>query len=320
MAILPDIVVATSIPPKIVRHDNGREVGEDYQRRCIASWIDAGFRILSLNAPDEIADLAKRHPAVRFIATERDARAISGRKLPLVADMLAALAQQPEPVKGIINADIWLEPGKNWRAAIGAGVHDAIVVAHRIDMAALLGGASTAGDAEAYRGGYDLCFFKDGSGLENDDRPFAMGLPWWDYWLPIAFMLRGRNVRPLDEPFAFHLRHPTRYDTFTLLGREFAEFVVSAVDTNPGSMTPDLVPVADICRGLAKTAKPALRRSRISSFWTRAIVGTHDLPLLWRLAEKQRRHDAMLYELAKACTFAISRTLLESNIQPSRRG
>jgi hypothetical protein len=305
MGILPDIVVATSIPPKIVRHDDGREVGQDYQRRCIASWMDAGFRVLSLNAPDEIADLALRHPAVRFIATERDARKVSGRKLPLIIDMLAALARQPEPVKGIINADIWLEPGKNWRAAIGAGVHDAIVVAHRIDVGSLSGGTPAAGDAEAYRHGYDLCFFEDGSALESDNRIFAMGLPWWDYWLPIAFMLRGQRVRLLDKPFAFHLRHPTRYDTLMLwLGKKFAEFVVSAVDADPGSVTPDLVPVVKICRGLART-RPALRRSRAWSVWTRAIEGTHTLPLLWRLAERQRRRHDVLYQLAKSCTFAI---------------
>ena len=37
--------------------------------------------------------------------------------------------------------------------------------------------------------------------------PFAMGLAWWDYWLPAALSLKGRQVLTLDRPTVAHLIH-----------------------------------------------------------------------------------------------------------------
>src|SRR3954463_9494142 len=78
------IVVATSFPPKTVRANAGRRI-EDYDRLCVQSWIACGFRIISLNAPDEIPALAARYPEVVFIPTERNASSVFGRKTPFIA-------------------------------------------------------------------------------------------------------------------------------------------------------------------------------------------------------------------------------------------
>ena len=55
------IVVATSFPPKLLRTNAGRPM-QDYDRLCVQSWIACGFKIISLNAPDEIPALASRYP------------------------------------------------------------------------------------------------------------------------------------------------------------------------------------------------------------------------------------------------------------------
>ena len=63
---------------------------------CIELWIAAGFRVLSVNFPQEIPRLSPRYPQVHFIAANRDASAILGRKTPLLVDILKVLAEQNE--------------------------------------------------------------------------------------------------------------------------------------------------------------------------------------------------------------------------------
>jgi hypothetical protein len=78
----PGIAVATSIPPSILRKNGGEVIEDAYQSLCIQSWIDNGFRVLSVNDGAEIADLAARYPQVEFVATDRNAGAWTGRKTP----------------------------------------------------------------------------------------------------------------------------------------------------------------------------------------------------------------------------------------------
>src|SRR4051812_19506683 len=105
-----DIVIATSIPPKLSRINDGRPFGEDYQDLCIRSWRQCGFRILSVNHPGEIEVLSPRYPEVSFVPVHRDAREMSGRQTPYIADLLSALADRAEAVAGIANSDILFEP------------------------------------------------------------------------------------------------------------------------------------------------------------------------------------------------------------------
>jgi hypothetical protein len=171
-----DIVVATSIPPEISRRDAGREVGRHYQTECVRSWIASGFRVLSLNQPEEIPELSDRHPGVRFIPISRDASWLSGRKNPLIADLLTALASQPEPIVGIINSDILLEAPERWRPIIGADIVNSVVMGHRCDIESR---SSVVGPR--FTRGFDYFFFERnaiGDILEGAPA-FALGLPWW---------------------------------------------------------------------------------------------------------------------------------------------
>ena len=43
------ITIYTSIAPTIRRVVQGEEIGPAYQKACIDSWKEAGFRIVSLN-------------------------------------------------------------------------------------------------------------------------------------------------------------------------------------------------------------------------------------------------------------------------------
>src|SRR5882762_5865582 len=190
------IVVATSIPPNVVRRENGCEVGQAYQRYCVDSWIGTGFRVISLNFTDEVPQLVQQYPMVHFISINRDASAILGRRTPLLSDLLQVLSEQSEETVGIINADIFLER-KNWADVIESAVDGGIAVAHRTDVNSF-GGS----DPALYHHGYDLFFLKRKDIPTDFTRPFAMGLPWWDYCLPITFSMRGLQVNVITSPVA----------------------------------------------------------------------------------------------------------------------
>src|ERR1700733_6230934 len=134
MSAAQEVAIATSIPPKMTRLQNGEDIGERYQADCVASWIEAGFKVYSVNAPEEIPALAGRFPQVEFMPTDRDARAVAGRKMPFIDDLLLALARQDRLIVGIVNADICLETGRDWIGPIAGAVASNVLMGPRVDV------------------------------------------------------------------------------------------------------------------------------------------------------------------------------------------
>src|SRR5215470_10878419 len=126
------IAVATSFPPQLVRMNVGRRM-EDYDRLCVRSWLECGFRVLAINDGDEIPPLKARYPDVEFVPAPRNAKPIWGRSTPYIADILAVLAQQPEPVLGIINSDLLFEPVLAWQQLRGVVPKKTLVTGQRYD-------------------------------------------------------------------------------------------------------------------------------------------------------------------------------------------
>ena len=245
------IAVATSIPPVLARRNAGRAVDAEYQRLCIRSWIECGFRVLSVNHRDEIPALAGQYPEVSFVATERDASAISGRRMPYIADLLGAVIETGESVVGIINSDLVFEPSVAWRDGLTRAVEDAVVTGQRHDATSLFEGTF-----RKYYGGFDYFFFdiKAARDLLETAMPFAMGLAWWDYWLPAALSLTGRQVLTLERPTVAHLIHkePQLDDSWRELAIRFAAFVVQEAAKHRGPLPAAINAVLPICRALSQ--------------------------------------------------------------------
>jgi tetratricopeptide (TPR) repeat protein len=244
------IAVATSIPPRLVRQNAGRSIGDEYQELCIRSWIESGFRILSVNDQEEISNLAARYPDVDFVATDRNASTWSGRKNPYIADMLLALKGASEPVLGIINSDLIFEPSSAWRTHLPSLVGQAIVVGQRCNATSLLRGAF-----QRYPFGFD-CFFFDkfvaGKALETA-MPFAMGLPWWDYWLPCVAAFNNRRILVVDRPSIVHLDHKPFYSYASMseFAHVFADFVIEGFESASHPLPELISTIIPVCREIA---------------------------------------------------------------------
>ena len=250
------VVVATSIPPSLVRRNAGHAIDNAYQRLCLNSWLDCGFRVISVNHTDEIADLARAYPEVSFVPATGDASAVSGRRTPYVADLLRTLIQAPEAVSGIINSDLVFEPSTAWRTWLPSTVGDAVITGQRHDATSMLDGTF-----RKYYWGFDFFFFdrKGAQDLLETAAPFAMGLPWWDYWLPAALSLKGRQVLTLDRPTVAHLIHkePSLDDGWRQLAMNFATFIVEEAAKFRAPLPHGVSDVLPLCRALAQM--PELR-------------------------------------------------------------
>jgi len=208
------VTIATSIAP----------FGLDKQKDSIASWLDAGFEVVSINAADELTLLAKEFPRVRFIESTRDARVRHGKPLIYISDVLQVLAETGAEVCGIVNADI------SFKVANPAGFHrfiadaaaGAFIYGARVDINSM---ADLNG--KEYENGFDFFFFD--RKIINLYKPavFCFGAPWWDYWFPLTAFMKGLPVKRLVSPVAFHLIHGDRWrnEDFEEYGLELFKYL-----------------------------------------------------------------------------------------------
>jgi hypothetical protein len=267
MSSSAEIALVTSIPPRMTREQQGRNIGEQYQADCVASWVAAGFKVLSVNVRAEIPALAQRFPAVEFVPVDRDAASVAGRPTPLIDDLLLTLARQPQDIVGIINADLCMETGRDWIQPIKNSVASTILIGHRLDLihwSTVPGELVASGDP--YDEGFDLFFFEKsaiaqcltGAGAE---RYFSLGMPWWDFWLPTALALQGYRVAKMEEPLAGHLVHPIKYDPaiWEYMGSQFIDYVRHHVRDDTAARVPELAPMIERVHLLGRRAEEEIR-------------------------------------------------------------
>ena len=214
------ITIATSIAPK----------GIEKQQRAVASWQGLGFRVVSLNTPAEIAALESHFPQIEFVAVHRHGKQLAGKPYVFLDDVLGYLRDASgSHICGIVNSDIILRApcdlvDRLWREA-----KNTLVYGSRIDVRA-------AEDVEGslYHRGFDFFFFDRAIIGRLPKTNFMLGVPWWDYWVPIGFQLAGVQIKRLDSRIAYHVWHSTNYSTAVLVkfGREFMGHCTSAPFTS----------------------------------------------------------------------------------------
>lgn len=221
------MILATSLVP-------GRD--ENLQRTNVESWKAAGFEVVSVNGAAEAEELKSTYTDVRIVIAEKTAERVAGKPVPHIHDLLKALregcTEQNLPLEqcivGIINADIYLRAVPALAEILRAQTPGALVLGPRVDVsdASVFSSYSPTGD-ETYSVGYDY-FVMSGELLDDfAESPFAMGMPFWDYWLPLVALLNGRTLRSLNAPVALHVHHDTEWDdTIYLFFHSLVAYVI----------------------------------------------------------------------------------------------
>jgi hypothetical protein len=153
-----------------------------------------------------------------------------------------------------MNSDIMFEPAPAWHDLEQLVAQKCVVTGQRCDTKSLAGGA-----LHRYFPGFDYFFFDKPAAedLASDTHPFSIGLPWWDYWLPITLKMRGYEIRCVARPATLHLAHEfgaaTRSTAWRRFAVEFARAVLSESESSRGP-PPQWEDLISLCRELAQAA------------------------------------------------------------------
>lgn len=180
--------------------------GVEAQLEKLKTWHTAhGQPVYTLNHSRETA-LIKPHLPDWVIPLERRfARAYGRDYLPFTEICAAGRSRRPDPEDRIllVNSDISLaDPEQLPKLRNNAAD---LVFGSRMDV------TETGRPAGHYRKGYDV-FSLRAAALDVLDMPdFYMGIPWWDYVLPLTAILGGYSVERLDTDAFHHELHPQRW-------------------------------------------------------------------------------------------------------------
>ncbi len=219
MTLRNGVTLYTSLPPTLRRSSQGRDIGEAYQAKCLQSWKDAGFALVSVNTEAEIAALRPCHPDIDFLP------GTDGR--PRIVELIRHIAASGHAISGIVNADIVFLKGEEVAADVIACAHDGVVMIERINVS-----PDTMRPTLVSCCGFDAFIF-DTRRLTTlaMDRDLRIGDTWWDYCFPLAIHSNGGQLRRSRAPLLLHLDHPQGWDSAQYLanGRKsyaaFAELV-----------------------------------------------------------------------------------------------
>lgn len=221
--------LATSLVP-------GRNM--DVQRAAVASWRAQGFKIVSFNRAQEIGPLSQVFPDLEFHDPGRDAKDVTGKPLIYLADILSYFRARRSGPFGIVNADIVLDPPLGFAQRIEAEAQGSLVVATRVEVADL---AERTGKRNLW--GFDAMFLDTDLASRFTDCGFCLGMPFWDYWMPMTAVLHQLPYKQIKNDVAFHRSHAEAWsDKRFLFSHMFVKFLqeeIARAQAARGAVAPE---------------------------------------------------------------------------------
>lgn len=173
------------------------------------------FKVYSVNTKEEILKIKDKFKNVEFIETDKTID-VNGRKLIKLNGILDAIVMKKSKYSCITNSDTILNKSIDPKKLFSKKhLDDGIIVSKRYEL-----------DGEKiyrFEGGYDLFVFdiKNIKIFYNEE--FALGMPWWDFWIP---MMADRFLLKLyftKNEVIYHKTHDTNYsdDSWELFGFRF---------------------------------------------------------------------------------------------------
>jgi hypothetical protein len=199
----------------------------EYHKCCIASWRSAGFEVATVNGYSEVAQIAALQLDVQILSAAQKGK-------PLVRDILSCIAAKNCRYAGIINADCALLPYPGLSDHLKGSLEGMLVLAERVDV-----DSRSMPQADSC-GGFDAFFF-DTTTLPSDfDDNFQIGVPWWDYWFPMAVVAEGGQIANLATPLLTHRIHDHGWigTERERVGHAFWHFLKEWRSSNPDSFPP----------------------------------------------------------------------------------
>ncbi|WP_337998088.1 hypothetical protein [Oleispirillum naphthae] len=214
--MMPDVLWCTSLPS---RGDRAA------QARRVASW---GGHVVSFNDAEEAAALGDC--GVERVTVSRSGRRVLGKPVPFLADIFDYQYGTDAPVLGIVNADIAFDLTEAQRRWLVEEAAHGLVCIRRTDVpdeaTPLDAGTQLPQGFDAFLYGRDLLPNLRAEG-------FCLGMPFWDFWLPVVATLAGHPVFMVTAPVARHVEHAVAWDSSApVFMHVFLQAVLSAASSS----------------------------------------------------------------------------------------
>ncbi len=238
------MLIATSIAP-------GSRI--QMQAAAVQSWLDVGFEVSSLNAPEEIDALQGNFPGVEFIPQLRTGKLEAGKPVIYISELLHHLRQSGRQTVGIVNSDIFIPANPNLIEFIAENTKGGLLFGARQEVPDF-----GAGEGKMDPFGFDYFFMDTAVSPIWPESRFCLGMPFWDLWFPLVPLVADVPAKKLISPVARHIPHATqRDDSFFLFNNEFAEAVLPQLTHYQGGLAVyrALLKQANTPEGLEKLAE-----------------------------------------------------------------
>ncbi|MFN5116500.1 MAG: glycosyltransferase family 2 protein [Cyanobacteriota bacterium] len=216
------IRLVTSISPKNI----------SAQIDTIKTWTDNGFAVTSVNSEQETEQLIDSFPDIEFVRAERTLVSELGKPYVPLSELMKPLSQA-ESIGGIINSDIKFIHRIGLESVVrdkilSSNTNHSLYLGSRLDITDPLKQVSTENAEKGiaaittgsqYIFGFDLFLatehvwklLLDNLSCSSACLQYALGVPWWDYFLPMRADSMNISLNIFFPPLISHDWHQANY-------------------------------------------------------------------------------------------------------------
>lgn len=191
------MIAVTSVAPGHKNFDN--------QLIAVKSWVDNGYKVISLNNPDEIPQLSLFKKHVTFVETIRTNEVMFKKPYVLISAIIDYIKQSGEEHALIVNSDIIINDKLKFTNEIKRISEGGVIVMNRRDF------NDTMDNSKMYELGFDGFFINKKWLNIFPQSVLCLGQCHWDFWVPFVCATFGVKIFKLNEPYLFHKPHAVQY-------------------------------------------------------------------------------------------------------------
>ena len=190
------------------------------QSQAIKTW-SKHYQVYSVNLKEEIEKVKSIYPDVIFLETN-DTFNYNNKNL-IKLNAILNYTELESGVVAIINSDISLK--KDIRINIKKRyLINGIFIGTRYEI------DKDKDEKYPFIYGYDIFIFNSNYSKIFKNDMYVIGMPWWDYWFPIACIKNGLNLYHIKDELIYHITHNTNYNYDIWL--KFGEFLYNDIIIN----------------------------------------------------------------------------------------
>jgi len=213
------------------------------QNEAMSSW-SSKFSVYSVNTKNDIDKIKDLYPYIKFIETE-EIYLYNNKKLVKLNAILEAIKNSDKEYVCVVNSDIILNVNIDVSSLLKDKYLDkGLIISTRFEL-------DEEKDPYPFTAGYDIFIFNKKNVNLFLNKKYVIGMPWWDYWIPIIANKNQLNIYHISNRYIYHRTHQTNYDVdiWEEFGQDLYKDIVSKKgvwSTHDGKVVSDIKNYADI--------------------------------------------------------------------------